>query len=356
MKKILIVIISFFIFIPNVFASTNTASSYVLMDEITGRVLLSKNKDEPMLIASITKIMTAIIVLENTNINNIIKIDESIFKAYGSGIYIQVGEEMRVIDMLYGLMLRSGNDAAIMLATYISGSEEEFVKLMNNKAKEIGMKNTVFNNSSGLDEKKGNYSTTYDMALLTKYAMQNNIYKEIVKTKEYKVKTNYKSYIWHNKNKLLNYDYITGGKTGYTEKAKRTLVSTATLNNMKLIAVTIKDSDDWNTHTSLYEYAKENYIAYKVLNKSKFNIEEDNYYIGKLIIKNDVYIPFKKEETTSLINHIKLYKLKNYKKDDIVGLSQIIYKDKVIYEEKIYIDPNKKAKKTFIDKIKGLFK
>lgn len=300
--------------------------------------------------------MTAIIVLENTNINNIIKIDESIFKAYGSGIYIQVGEEMRVIDMLYGLMLRSGNDAAIMLATYISGSEEEFVKLMNNKAKEIGMKNTVFNNSSGLDEKKGNYSTTYDMALLTKYAMQNNIYKEIVKTKEYKVKTNYKSYIWHNKNKLLNYDYITGGKTGYTEKAKRTLVSTASLNNMKLIAVTIKDSDDWNTHTSLYEYAKENYIAYKVLNKSKFNIEEDNYYIGKLIIKNDVYIPFKKEETTSLINHIKLYKLKNYKKDDIVGLSQIIYKDKVIYEEKIYIDPNKKTKKTFIDKIKGLFK
>ncbi len=356
MKKILTFIILLFLFISKTYASTNTAESYILMDMNTNRVLLSKNKDNPMLIASITKIMTSIIVIENTDLSNIITVDDSILKAYGSGIYIQIGEEMTVKDMLYGLMLRSGNDAAVMLATYISNSEEEFVKLMNDKAVSLGMKNTHFNNASGLDEKNGNYSTSYDMALLTSYAMKNETYREIVKTKKYTSKTNYKTYIWTNKNKLLNYDYITGGKTGYTEKAKRTLVSTASINNMNLVVVTLKDSDDWNTHTSLYNYAKENYTSYKVLNKSKFNIEEDNYFKGNLIIKNDVYIPFKKEETSSLISHIKLYKLKNYKDNDVVGVNQILYKGKVIYEENIYIELKDIKKESLLDKIRRLFK
>ena len=346
MKKIIIFIISFFIFFPNTFASTNTASSYILMDQESGRVLQGKDIHNKRLIASITKIMTCIIALENSNIEDIVTVDESILKSYGSGIYIQIGEEISLKNLLYGLMLRSGNDAALMIANYVSGSEEEFVKLMNNKAKEIGMKNTIFVNSSGLDEQGGNYSTAYDMALLTRYAMKNNIYKEIVSTKSYQVKTNYKSYSWTNKNKLLKYDYITGGKTGYTEKAKRTLVTTASVNNMNLIVVTLRDSDDWNTHLDLYEYAKNNYNSYKVLNKSKFKIENDNYFNGTLYIKKDVYIPFKKSETDSLISHIKLYKIKDYKDGDIVGINQIIYKNEVIYEENIYIDKdNKKEEK-----------
>ena len=360
MKKLLLLSLLFiliFVFCNKVNASTNSASSYILMDASSGRVLQGKDINNPRLIASITKIMTAVIVLENTDIENIVTVDESILKAYGSGIYIQIGEEISVKDLLYGLMLRSGNDAAIMLATYISGSEEEFVKLMNNKAKKIGMTNTTFNNSSGLDEKGGNYSTAYDMALLTRYAIKNEIYNDIVKTKNYVTKTNYKSYSWTNKNKLLKYDYITGGKTGYTEKAKRTLVTTANINNMDLIVVTLKDSDDWNTHLDLYEYAKDNYISYKVLNKSKFKIEEDNYFDGNLYIKNDVYIPFKKDETDSLINHIKLYKVKDYKNNDIVGKSQVIYKDKVIYEEDIYINKDKKEikKENIFTKIKKWF-
>ena len=357
MKKILVLIVAFFMLIPNTYASTSSAASYILMDASSGRVLLGKDINNPRLIASITKIMTCIIALENASVEDVVIVDESIFKAYGSGIYIQVGEEIKLKDLLYGLMLRSGNDAAVMIASYISGREEEFVKLMNIKAKEIGMKNTIFNNSSGLDEKGGNYSTTYDMALLTKYAMKNEMYMEIVGTKNYQVKTNYKSYVWTNKNKLLKYDYITGGKTGYTEKAKRTLVSTASIDNMNLIVVTLNDSDDWNTHTSLYDYAKENYNSYKVLNKSKFKIEEDNYFDGTLYIKNDVYIPFKKSETDSLISHIKLYKVKDYKDGDIVGINQIIYKDKVIYEEDIYIDKdnNESKKLSFFEKIKKWF-
>ena len=253
MKKILLTILICLSFISKVNASTSSAYEYVLMDQATGRVLSSKNANSPRLIASITKIMTCLLAIESNKLNEVITVDESIKKAYGSGIYIEVGEEMTLRDMLYGLMLRSGNDAAVMIASYLAGTEEDFAVLMNNKAKEIGMKNTIFTNSSGLDnETTGNYSTAYDMALLTRYAMQYDEYQKIVGTKKHIVKTNYKTYSWTNKNKLLKYNFITGGKTGYTEKAKRTLVSTATINNMELIVVTIKDSDDWNTHLDLY--------------------------------------------------------------------------------------------------------
>ena len=290
--------------------------------------------------------MTAIIAIENKDVNSIVKVDESVLKSYGSGIYISVGEEISLLDLLYGLMLRSGNDAAIMISTYVSGSEEEFVKLMNKKAKEIGMKNTIFYNSSGLDtETIGNKSTAYDMALITKYAMQNKVYREIVKTKKHIVKTNLKTYVWHNKNKLLSYDYITGGKTGYTERAKRTLVSTASKNNINLVVVTIQDSDDWNTHKSLYEKVFNNYKKIKVLNKKNFQVLKDNYY-DKLYIKNDVYLTLKKGESKSLISHIKLEKKKNYKTGDKVGVNYIYLGNTLVAKEDIYAKKisNKKRK------------
>ena len=347
MKKILLFLLCIYLFIPNVKASTESAYEYVLMDMDSGRVLASKNKDSPKLIASITKIMTCIIAIENKDINDIITVNESIKKSYGSGIYISMGERIRLIDLLYGLMLRSGNDAAIMISNYVSGSEEEFVKLMNNKAKELNMKNTIFYNSSGLDTKTiGNKSTAYDMALLTKYAMQNEIYKKIVKTKKYTAKTNLKTYIWHNKNKLLSYDYITGGKTGYTERAKRTLVSTATKDDMNLVIVTINDSDDWNTHKKLYEMAFNNYKSLKVLNKNNFQVLKDKYY-DKLYIKNDVFLTLKKGEAKSLVSHIKLEKKKNYKTGDIVGTNYIYLDNKLVHSEPIYVKKIKSKKKWY---------
>jgi len=357
MKKILLFSLLFVIGIKNTDATTTTAYSYTLMDQDTGRVIESKNKDKPMLIASITKIMTCILAIENGNIDEIVKVDDSILKSYGSGIYISVGEEIKLIDLLYGLMLRSGNDAAIMISTHISGSEEEFVKLMNKKAREIGMKNTIFYNSSGLDNTtQGNLSTTYDMALLTKYAMKNDIYKQIVKTKKYTAKTNLKTYIWQNKNKLLSYNYITGGKTGYTEKAKRTLVSTASKNNINLITVTIKDSDDWNTHKTLYEKIFNNYINFKVLNKDNFKIEEDLYY-DNLYIKEDIYITLKQDETHNLISHIKLEKNKNYKDGDQVGTNYIYLDDILVNKVPVYAKKeDKKKPKTIFDKIREWIK
>ena len=349
MKKILLLLFVMLslIYTPRVNASTESATSYVLLDQDTNRVLLSKNKDKPMLIASITKIMTCIIALENKNISDLVVVDDSIKESYGSGIYISVGEEITLKDLLYGLMLRSGNDAAIMISTYVSGSVDSFVDLMNQKAKEIGMKNTVFHNPSGLDNNTiGNTSTAYDMALLTSYAMQNKTYREIVKTKKYTAKTNLKTYIWHNKNKLLQYDYITGGKTGYTEKAKRTLVSTASKNNLNLVVVTIKDSDDWNTHKSLYEYAFDNYKSYNILNKKTFSIPKDKYY-DSLYIKNDVSIILNINETKNVISHIKLEKKKHSKNNEKVGTSYIYVGKKLVHKEDIYARKTNKKESIF---------
>lgn len=349
MKKILLLLFVMLslIYTPRVNALTESATSYVLLDQDTNRVLLSKNKDKPMLIASITKIMTCIIALENKNISDLVVVDDSIKESYGSGIYISVGEEITLKDLLYGLMLRSGNDAAIMISTYVSGSVDSFVDMMNQKAKEIGMKNTIFHNPSGLDNNTiGNTSTAYDMALLTSYAMQNKTYREIVKTKKYTAKTNLKTYIWHNKNKLLQYDYITGGKTGYTEKAKRTLVSTASKNNLNLVVVTIKDSDDWNTHKSLYEYAFDNYKSYNILNKKTFSIPKDKYY-DSLYIKNDVSIILNINETKNVISHIKLEKKKHYKNNEKVGTSYIYVGKKLVHKEDIYARKTNKKESIF---------
>ena len=357
MKKILLlIIILILLLIPKVNASTTSASSYILMDGVTGRVLLSKDMNSKRLIASITKIMTSIIAIESGKVEDTVTIDDSILKAYGSGIYIEVGEEIKLKDLLYGLMLRSGNDAALAIANYIAGSEGNFVNLMNAKAKELGMKNTLFYNASGLPTPHGNYSSCYDMALLTRYVMKNKLYREIVSTKEYKVATNYKTYVWNNKNKLLRYNYITGGKTGYTEESGRTLVSSATIDGMNLIAVTIRDSDDWNTHLELYNYAKDNYASYKVLNKNKFKVIGDTYYKDNYFyIKNDVYIPLKKNEKKSLVSHIILEKKKNYKINDKVGINQIYLGNKLLYEEDIYIIKGNTTKKSIFEKIKEWF-
>ena len=156
----------------------------IVMDMDSKRVLYENKIHEKKLIASTTKIMTAIIAIENNDdLNKKITIGDEILTMYGTNIYIEPNEQITIKDLLYGLLLRSGNDAAIALATYTSKTEKKFVTLMNKKAKELGMKNTNFQNSHGLDDDTKNYSTAYDMALLSSYAYQNEIYREISKTK-----------------------------------------------------------------------------------------------------------------------------------------------------------------------------
>ena len=352
MKKIILFSLLLFLFMPNIKASTSTAHSYILMDSKTGRVLEGKSINEEMLIASITKIMTSVVAIESGKLDEEITVDDTILKSYGSGVYIEVGEKIKLKDLLYGLMLRSGNDAALMIAKFVSGSVDKFVIDMNNKASEIGMNNTKFVNPSGLDnEDGGNYSTSYDMALLTRYAMKNINYREIVSTKSYKIQTNKKTYIWKNKNKLLNYNYITGGKTGFTEKARRTLVSTGSKNDIDLIVVTLKDSDDWNTHKSLYEKAFSEYKNYKFLDKNNFSLSKDKYYRGKFYIKNDVMFPVKQSELTDLSSKVRLEKKEKYKSGDKVGEYQIYLNKELIWKENIYIRKTLKKKQSLLKKM-----
>ncbi len=282
------------------------ASSYIVMDQDSKRVLEGSNINKESLIASISKIMTCIVALEQGNFDKTVKIDDSILKAYGSGIYIEVGEELTLDDLLYGLMLRSGNDAALAIAKVVAGDVKSFVFLMNEQAKKIGMENTSFVNPSGLEENDGtaNKSTTYDMALLMRYAMQNNYFRKIVATKDIVVKSSYKTYSWHNKNKLLSmYEYCTGGKTGFTKKAHRTLVTTATKDNKNLIVVTFNDGNDFVDHRNLYEKNFNLYKRKKILDKSKkYN---KNYYV-----KDDYYLLVKdsdKVETKIKDNSIEVY-------------------------------------------------
>ena len=349
MKKIIIFSLFLFIFLENVQATTSSAHSYILMDNKTGRVLEGKKINDKMLIASITKIMTATIAIESGKLDEKVTVDDTILKSYGSGIYIEIGEEILLRDLLYGLMLRSGNDAAIMIAKYIGGDINNFVNLMNIKASEIGMNNTTFVNPSGLDNNdKGNYSTSYDMALLTRYAMKNKEYRKIVSTKSYKVKTNKKTYIWKNKNKLLNTEYITGGKTGFTEKARRTLVTTGSKNNIDLIVVTLKDSDDWNTHKQLYEKAFSEYKNYKLLDKNNFSLQKHKNYKGKFYIKNNISIPIKQSELTKLNSKIIIEKHKKYKSKSKIGVYEIYIGKELVWKEDLFIKKTTSKKQSDI--------
>ena len=267
MKKIIVLML---LIIPiNVLGLSVPSRSAILIDQDSGRVLYSKNINEKRLIASTTKIMTAIIAIESGKLDEIVTINDSVSKSYGSGIYIKPGEKISLRELVYGLLLRSGNDAALAIEDYLGG-HDKFITKMNIKAKKIGMNNTHFENASGLDEESENLSTVYDMALLMKYANNNYDFREIDSTKKITVKTNKNTYIWHNKNKLLySYKYATGGKTGYTIRAKRTLVTSASKNDVNLICVTFVDKDDFNTHKKIYEYGFNNYKRYRIINKKK---------------------------------------------------------------------------------------
>lgn len=195
-------------------------------------------------------------------------------------------------------MLRSGNDAAAAIAEYVGGSLDGFVFLMNKKAEQIGMENTKFQNPHGLDDHENLYSTAFDMALLTKYAMKIKEYRTVSGTKVYKAET--MDRVWKNKNKLLTglYRYSTGGKTGYTKIAKRTLVSTASKDGTDLIAVTINDPDDWDDHMNMFNYVFDHYKTYVIAKKGGIPKLKKTFYGKRAFIARDVKYLLKKMKST----------------------------------------------------------
>ena len=330
--------------------NVKAASSQAVVDIDSGRTLVCDNCHEKRLIASITKIMTAVIALENKDPKDIVTAKEEILKMYGSNIYIEYNEKMSLKDLLYGLILRSGNDAAVVIANYVSEDEEEFVKLMNKKAKDIGMEDTIFKNSHGLDEETQNYSTAYDMALLSRYAYKKfKLYRKISKTKKYETNTKNKSYIWYNRNDFLkSYKYATGGKTGYTPKAGKTLVTTAQKDKFNITTVSLNDSNMYENHENLDNNIFNKFQNYKIIDKDTLKLN-DTFYKDSLYVKTNFSYPLTKEETNKLKTILKVEKLKNYKDDDKVGVYEIYLQDKLLKRIDVYVKIKKK--KSFFERL-----
>lgn len=340
-----------------------SAKSAILIDADSGRVLFAKDEHEKRRIASITKIMTAILAIESGNLNETVKVSDLAARAEGSRIYLEKGQEVKLEDLVFGLMLRSGNDSAVAIAEHVGGSLDGFVYMMNQKAEQIGMKDTLFQNPHGLDDHENHYSTAYDMAILTKYAMKNATYKKIAGTKYYRANT-MEGY-WRNKNKLLTglYEYSTGGKTGYTKLAKRTLVSTAEKDHSNLIAVTIDAPDDWNDHISMFNEAFSNYKTYTIMKKGYLAGVDKKIYQNKIFIKRDISYLMTEEEKqdvvvkTNLLKPKKSWEKHHEKIPDIVGRMMVKLDGKTIAEVPVYYpnERNSPPKESFFDSFRSVF-
>ncbi|MFC7391517.1 D-alanyl-D-alanine carboxypeptidase family protein [Scopulibacillus cellulosilyticus] len=288
-----------------------SAESAILMDQTSGRVLFRKDIHKKMRIASITKVMTAILAIESGKMDETVKISSNAVGTEGSSIYLKKGERIKLKDLVYGLMLRSGNDAAVAIAEKVGGSADGFVYLMNKKAHELGMLDTHFSNPHGLDGKNfTHYSTAYDMALLTKYAMKNEQFRKIFKTKFHSVPQEGEDWprSWKNKNKLLfRYDYSTGGKTGFTKLARRTLISTASKDDLNLITVTLNDGDDWKDHMNLFNWGFKTFDMTTIVKKGKISGIKSKFYKNHLYAHRDLSLPLTNNEQKALSTEMDLY-------------------------------------------------
>lgn len=240
-----------------------SAHSAVVMHS-GGEIVFEKNADETMLIASTTKIMTALVVLENCDLNETVEILPEYCGMEGSSMYLRAGERYTVKELLQGLLLVSGNDAAMALACYTAGDAESFAALMNEKAAALGMENSSFANPHGLDA-EGHHSTARDMAKLLCCCMENEEFAAITAMKSCTVGEQ----TLYNHNKLLSgCNGCIGGKTGYTEAAGRCLVSCVERDGTRYVCVTLSAPDDWNDHKKLYDWAYAHYTNRKIVDNS----------------------------------------------------------------------------------------
>jgi D-alanyl-D-alanine carboxypeptidase len=365
MRTLIAIILSFaIIIIPFTgLAVSLSAQSAVLVDVESGRVLYSKNDAKQMKIASLTKIMTAIIAIENANLESMVKTSKNAFGVEGSSIYLKQNEQMKLHDMLYGLMLRSGNDAATAIAEHVSGSMEKFTELMNDKAKQLGMEGTLFTNSHGLDWGEGNYSTASDMGKLLAYCLRNPVFKEIVSTKVKKVPWEGENYdrVFYNKNKMLSlYPGGDGVKTGYTVKAGRCLAASATKDDWQLATIVLNAPDWWRDSSNLLSYGFHDYIKQQVI-ETNITLKSIPVIIGKeksinVHAKKQIYYPIKENEKGLLSYTWELPKsLKApVEKDQLLGYVIVSFDNKQIAKIPLYSDSAVEKMGVF-ERLKGFF-
>ncbi len=310
------------------YADTNEtarAKSFALYSPDSKQFICGKNLDAKLPMASTTKIVTALLAIENLDLSKKIEVNSEAIGVEGSSIYLKDGDVLTAEDLIYAVMLQSANDAAAALAIEIAGSTEEFASMMTKWAKSIGADNTSFKNPHGLDN-DDHYTTAHDLAIMTAEALKNEVFKKIAGTYKYTFILNDTKRTLINHNKLLSrYDGCIGVKTGYTKKSGRCLVSAAERDGITLISVTLSDPDDWNDHKNLLDYGFSvlesiditsickipNTVP--VINGNKECIKIDVSEIDRRIVKN------KKQELLMLDIKIPAYLTKNVKKGDKVG-------------------------------------
>lgn len=285
-------------------AHKNLVSGKIVIEQSTKRVLASENEDEKLYPASTTKVLTALCVLNSLPLDRVVTVPKQAAGVEGSSIYLKAGQRITVEDLLYGLMLRSGNDAAVTLALETSGSIEIFANLMNKTARECGATNSNFVNPHGLQD-ENHYTTARDLAHITAKAYENKEFVRIVSTKTRKIKIDDEEIVVGNKNKMLKlYDGANGVKTGFTKSSGRCLVSGAKKGNMQLISVVLNCSDMWNESVRLLDFGFDNFEMIPLdsalltdgINSVEFkadsNVDED---------WRDKYFPVKKDGSEKLV-------------------------------------------------------
>ena len=274
MRKLLIILL--LLFVP---VSVEAASSYAVVDAETGRVLMGEAENTRHPIASLTKMWTALVAIEEGNLNDTVTISKKAVYSEGSSIYLQEGDQYKLEELLYGLMLRSGNDAATAIAEHVGGSVEGFVKLMNDKAVLYGLNGTTFTNPSGLHHET-HLATAADTARMLQIAMKNETFRKIASTVVY----NGSRTVWHNKHKLLadNVGAI-AGKTGYTKVAGRTLATYFERDEKAFAVVTINESNDWEMHKLMADTVNQLYKNYTLVDAGEYLIPNATIKIEKPI-------------------------------------------------------------------------
>ncbi len=307
------------------------AQSYIVIDSDSGRIIGSRNPNQKMPIASTTKILTSILAIESIeNIDKKIEVPPECTNIEGSSLYLKPRQMVSIKDLLYGTMLRSGNDAAATLAVYAgSKNEDGFIKMMNEKAISLGAFNSNFTNPHGLND-DNHYSTAYDLALISSHAMKNDLFKTISSAQKYKAES--MNTYFYNKNKVVNdYEYGNGIKIGYTKAAGRCLVASSEKNGTEIIVVVLNDNNWFNDSYKIFDWAFENYQSYNIVEKGQFAGRTTD---GKAVFISESFSYLLAEEEKDKVRfetQITMPHILNNNKSAICGTYNIYFKDELIH-------------------------
>lgn len=370
MKKIIAFILSVVFtasMCESVFAMAESADCACLINGITGEVIFSKDMDTRHAMASTTKIMTAIIAIEQCDMEEKVTVSRNAAYQEGSAAYVRENNIIAMKDLLYGLMLNSGNDAAVAIAEHISGSSEAFAELMNKKAELLGLQNTHFMNPNGLDDPE-HYTTAHELAMIARYAMGNEIFREIVSTRTYQATPDNvtETLYFSNHNKMLrNYEGATGIKTGYTRATGRCLVSSAKRDDMEFIAVTLGDPNDWKDHSEMLDYAFEQYYPKQVVREGMtVKVAEIEGKKHSMIARNDFTVPLKEHGKTEIevVTHLAENLTAPINESEKVGYLDILCDGSsvgrvdIISRDEIESIDGIRMKNSFFERLTGVFR